>query len=180
MKFFKLLTLLLFISCVPKEDTMSLDFVKIDILAIQQHIPASITLDFKSKSISFSDLTQMTIIPEDCACAFETLNPSVDFEYIHLNDSDFNHAKVLFGKIFASEIKKINTEFRKNKDTLSYQYSEETRYRVSFAKDTIKFSTDDFLIIDYNNQRAVYELLKIIKKNTKSSHNKKFIEYFSF
>lgn len=57
---------MLFFGCQPKEDKPELDFVKIDVFSGRHHIPSSITIDFKSKSISFSDLSQMTIIPEDC------------------------------------------------------------------------------------------------------------------
>src|SRR5690606_21191793 len=133
MKFLSLLFLILLIGCEPKEDKPELDFVKIDIFSGQHHIPSSITIDFKSKSISFSDLTQMTIIPEDCACAFEILKPSVDFEYIKLNETEFKDIKVLFSKHFVSDIQKFNAEYLKNKNSDDYRFDEGKRYRVNFA-----------------------------------------------
>lgn len=180
MKFFSLLFLILLIGCEPKEDKPELDFVKIDILAIQHHIPSSITIDFKSRSISFSDLTQMSIMPKDCSYIFEILKPSVDFEYIKLNETEFKDIKVLFGKHFVSDIQKFNTEYLKNKNSDDYIFGEGKRYRINFAKDSTKIATDDFLILDVHNQRKIYELLKIIRKHTKSTNNINYIEYFSF
>lgn len=180
MKFLSLIFLILFIGCEPKEDKPELDFVKIDILPILHHIPSSITIDFKSKSISFSDLTQMSIIPEDCACAFEILKPSVNFEYIKLNENEFKDIKVLLGKNFVSDIKKFNTAYTTDKNSSSYLYGEGKRFRINYAKDSTTFATDDFLILDSPNERKIYEVLKIIKKRTKSTNNKKYIEYFSF
>lgn len=177
MKFFSLLFLMLLIGCEPKEDKPELDFVKIDIFSGQHHIPSSITIDFKSKSISFSDLTQMTIIPEDCACAFEILKPSVDFEYIKLNETEFKEIKVILGKNFISDIQKLNTEYLK--DRSNYLYDEGKRFRISFAKDSTKFATEDFLILDPHNELKIYEIMKLIKKHTKSTNNKKYIEHFS-
>jgi len=180
MKFFSLIFLMLLIGCEPKDDKPELDFVKIDILPILHHIPSSITIDFKSKSISFSDLTQMSIIPEDCACAFEILKPSVDFEYIKLNENEFKDIKVLLGKNFVSDIKKFNADYTTDKKSSSYLYGEGKRYRINFATDSTKFATDDFLILDGHNERKIYEVLKIIKKHTNSTNNKKYIKYLSF
>lgn len=180
MKLFKLIILIIFISCESKEIKTEMNFLKIDIISGQLHIPSSITIDFKSKSISFSDLTQMTIIPEDCACAFEILKPSVEFEYIKLNENDFNDINILFDKNFISDIKKFNFNYSKDKSSTDYLYGEGKRYRINFANDSTKFSTDDFLILDYHNQYKIYEILKIIKRNTKSANNKKYINHFSF
>lgn len=180
MKFLSLLFLILLIGCEPKEDKPELDFVKIDILCGQHHIPSSITIDFKSKVISLSDLTQMSIISEDCSYIFEIIKPSVDFEYIQLNETEFNDIKILFGKIFISDIEKFNTNYIEEKNSSNYLYGEGKRYRINFAKDSIKFATDDFLILDGHNELKIYEILKIIKKHTKSTNNIKYIEYFSF
>ncbi|SFN81431.1 hypothetical protein SAMN05421741_11175 [Paenimyroides ummariense] len=178
MKFFSLIFLMLLIGCEPKETKPELDFVKIDIFSGQLHIPSSITVDFKSKSITFSDLSQMTVIPEDCACAFEILKPSVDFEYVKLNENEFKDIKVLFGKQFVSDIQKFNTEYLKNINSDDYIFDEGKRYRVNFAKDSTKFATDDFLILDSDNELKIYEIMRILKKHTKSTNNKKYIEYF--
>ncbi|WKW46657.1 hypothetical protein P3875_00835 [Myroides sp. JBRI-B21084] len=180
MKFFKILILILFIGCDSKETKTEMNFLKIDIISGQLHIPSSITVDFKSKSISFSDLTQMTIIPEDCACAFEILKSSVEFEYIKFNEKDFNEINILFDKNFISDIKKFNSNYSKDKNTPKYLFGEGKRYRINFANDSTKFSTDDFLILDYHNQHKIYEVLKIIKKHTISTNNKKYINHLSF
>jgi len=177
MKFLCLLFLMLLIGCEPKEDKPVLDYVKIDIFSGQHHIPSSITVDFKSKSITFSDLSQMTIIPEDCACAFEILKPSVSFEYIKLNETEFKDIKVILGKNFISDIQKLNTKYLK--DRSNYLYDEGKRFRISFAKDSTTFATDDFLILDPHNELKIFEIMKIIKKHTKSTNNKKYIEHFS-
>ncbi len=177
MKFLSLIFLTLLISCQPKEDKPELDFVKIDIFSGQHHIPSSITVDFKSKSITLSDLSQMTVIPEDCACAFEILKPSVNFEYIKLNETEFKDIKIILGKNFISDIQKLNTEYLK--DISNYLYDEGKRFRISFAKDSTKFATEDFLILNPDNELKIYEIMKIIKKHTKSTDNKKYIEHFS-
>lgn len=177
MKFLSLIFLMLFFGCQPKEDKPELDFVKIDVFSGQHHIPSSITIDFKSKSISFSDLSQMTIIPEDCACTFEILKPSVNFEYIKLNETEFKDIKVILDKNFISDIQKLNTEYLK--DRFNYVYDEGKKFRISFAKDSTIFTTEDFLILDGHNELKIYEVLKIIKKHTKSTNNKKYLQHFS-
>ena len=171
---------MLLIGCEPKEDNPELDFVKIDILPILHHIPSSITIDFKSRSISFSDLTQMSIIPEDCACAFEILKPSVDFEYIILNENEFKDIKVLLGKNFISDIKKFNTDYATDKNSSSYLYGEGNRFRINFAKDSTKFATEDFLILDGHNELKIYEILKIVRNHTTQPINKEYIKNLSF
>ena len=134
MKLFVFVLLLLIISCQPKQEEPELDYVKIDIFPGQIHIPSSITIDFKSKTLSFTDLTQMVTIPEDCACAFEKLEPSVDFEYIKLNEYEFNDVKVLCGKNFTIDIKKFKDDYIKSKNSSDYLYGEGTRYRINIAK----------------------------------------------
>ena len=180
MKYFFLLFSFILLGCTKKDLEPELDFVKIDIFSDQHHIPSSITVDFKSKSITFSDLSQMTVIPEDCAYAFEILKPSVNFEFIKLNETEFKDLKVILGKNFISDIQKFNTEYLKNNNLDDYIFEEGKSYRINFAKDSTTFSTDDFLILDSHNERKIYEVLKIIKKHTKSTNNKKYIEYFSF
>ncbi|MBA5792428.1 MULTISPECIES: hypothetical protein [unclassified Flavobacterium] len=179
MKYLPLLLLLILSACQSKEDELALDFVKIDIFSSQLQIPSSITIDLKSRIISFSDLTQMVTIPEDCEFAYDKLKPSIDFEYIQLNDDDFKDIKVLLGKVFISEIKRINTEYINNKNNESYLYDEGSRFRINFAKDSTKFTTEYFIILDGHNELKIYQILKVIKKHTKSTNNKKYIEYFS-
>ena len=179
MKYLSLLLLLIISACQSKEDELDLDFVKIDIFSGQLSIPSSITIDLKSRIISFSDLSQMSVIPEDCVCTFEILKPSVDFEYIQLNDDEFKDVKILLGKVFISEIKRINTDYINNKNNESYLYDEGSRFRINFAKDSTKFTTEDFIILDGHNELKIRQILKIIKKHTKSTNNKKYIEYFS-
>ncbi len=58
-------------------------------------------------------------------------------------------------------------------------YDEGKKFRISFAKDSTIFTTEDFLILDGHNELKIYEVLKIIKKHTKSTNNKKYLQHFS-
>jgi len=180
MKFLSLLFLILLIGCKPKEDKPELDFVKIDIYPIMHEVSSSISIDLLNGIIIFDNYSQLPYYPEEG----DTINIKkkfpLNFEYIKLNENEFKDIKVLLGKNFVSDIKKFNTDYTIDKNSSSYLYGEGKRFRINYAKDSTTFATDDFLILDGHNERKIYEVLKIIKKHTKSTNNKKYIKYLSF
>lgn len=180
MKFLNLIFLLLLLSCQPNQEESELDYVKIDIYPIMHGVSSSLSIDLTNKIMTFDNYSQLPHYPEEGDSISIKKEFPLNFELIKLNENEYNDIKVLFGKYFYTDIKKTNTSYIKEKNTETYLYFEGTRYRINIAKDSTTFTTEDFLIIDGHTERKIYEVLKIIKKHTKSTNNKKYIEYLSF
>ena len=171
MKYFLLLFSMILFGCKKKENKPELDYVKIDIYPMQYHIPSSITIDFKSRIVTFSDLAQLQIIPEDCGFISDKLEPNVEFNLLHMNEDEFNELRTIINMNFLNSIKQLNySEF----------YDEGTMFRVSISKNNKIYATEKFLNFEQiSDKRKIFEVLKIIKKHTNSEFNKKYIEDIS-
>jgi|SRR5690606_649520 len=171
MKFFYLFIIFGVLSCQPKENKPELDYVKIDIYPMQYHIPSSITIDFKSRIVTFSDLSQLQIIPEDCGFISDKLEPNVEFNLLHLNEEEFNELKKIINMNFLNSVRQLNySEF----------YDEGTMFRISISNNDKIYATGKFLKFEQSlDKRKIFEVLKIIKKHTNSEFNKKYINDIS-
>lgn len=171
MKYFLLFISILLFGCNSKEEQPELDYVKIDIYPILYYIPSSITIDLKSRIITFSDLSQLQIIPEDCGFISDKLEPNVEFNFIRLNEEEFNDLRKILNINFLNSVKK---------NTYPDLYDEGIRFRISIANNDKIYATGKFLKFEQSlDKRKIFEVLKIIKKHTNSEFNKKYINDIS-
>lgn len=169
MKFFFLLISILLLGCNSKEEQPELDYVKIDIVPIQHYISSSITIDFKSKIITFSDLSQLEIIPEDCAFTLDKFGPNVEFSFIRLNQEEFDDLSNMFNLSFLKSLE------QNNKSQIE-TFDESTLYRIDIVSSKKIFSTEDFLTIEQSDEVKIEKVLKLIRKYSTADFNKKYID----
>lgn len=182
MKFFSLIFLMLLIGCEPKETKPELDFVKIDMDPYLGKCPVNIYIDFKNRTLVFSELQYMAVFEKECdtAYTYESTEKSVDFLRINLNDEEYHLLKSEFNNNFLESIKKNNQSLLDNPKKYDGIRFDGIVFELDIVKDNQVFSTDNYLILEKEDHFKILEVLKVVKKHTKSKDNKEYINYLSF
>lgn len=180
MKFLSLIFLMLFFGCQPKEDKPELDFVKIEIYPYLAGYPSEIHIDLKNKLIRFSSLQYLSVFEKECDEHFQYEKiEELDFVHIDLNDKEINTLKFHLDNNFLNSIKQTNQDLLNNPDKYQGILFDGIIYEIDIIKENQIFSTDNYLILEKNDIDRISEVLKIIKKHTKSKKNKDYLEDIS-
>ena len=182
MKFLSLIFLTLLISCQPKEDKPELDFVKIDMDPYLGKCPINIYIDFKNRTLVFGELQYMAVFEKECdtVYTYQSTGRSVDFLRINLNDEEYHLLKSEFNNNFLESIKKNNQSLLDNPKKYEGIRFDGIVFELDIIKDDKAFSTDNYLILEKEDHFKILEVLKVVKKHTKSTNNKEYIDYLSF
>jgi len=81
---------------------------------------------------------------------------------------------------FSNSIKQTNQDLLNNPDKYQGIRFDGIMYEVDIIKENQIFSTDNYLILERNDLDRIGEILKIIKKHTKSKNNLEYIDNISF
>ena len=167
MKLFFLLISILFLGCNAHKEEPELDYVKIDMMPSLNIVSASITIDFKSKTVTFSDIDRIGVFSEDCLEEFN--NVGVEFCFIRLNQEEFDDLSNTFNLSFLKSLE------QNNKSQIE-TFDESTLYRINIVSSKKIFSTQDFLTIEQSDEVKIEKALKLIRKYSTADFNKKYID----
>ena len=103
----------------------------------------------------------------------------LDFVHIDLNDKEINTLKFHLDNNFLNSIKQTNQDLLNNPDKYQGILFDGIIYEIDIIKENQIFSTDNYLIVEKNDIDRISEVLKIIKKHTKSKKNKDYLEDIS-
>lgn len=124
----------------------------------------------KVKLLHLVNLSQLEIIPEDCAFTLDKFGPNVEFNFIRLNQEEFDDLSNTFNLSFLKSLE------QNNKSQIE-TFDESTLYRINIVSSKKTFSTEDFLTIEQSDEMKIEKALKLIRKYSNSDFNKKYIDH---
>lgn len=154
--------------------------MKIEIYPYLAGYPSEIHIDLKNKLIRFSSLQYLSVFEKECDEHFQYEKiEELDFVHIDLNDKEINTLKFHLDNNFLNSIKQTNQDLLNNPDKYQGILFDGIIYEIDIIKENQIFSTDNYLILEKNDIDRISEVLKIIKKHTKSKKNKDYLEDIS-
>ena len=175
MRYLYFIIFIFLIGCSKKEPKPELDYVNIDIVPSIGPAPSTIAINFVSKTITFTNLLQWALVPEDLNDSYYKASPKVDFEYIKLNEEEFNQIEKLMNTEFINFIIKENNELLKAPDKYYIGIFDGSYFKFDVVKNPQKLISTDYInIIDYK-ENCIKTIFNIIHKRTSSKNNKEYI-----
>lgn len=180
MKLFYLLIIVCVLGCQPKEDKPELDFVNIEMFPALGGPPSNIQADLKNKLLIFSNLQHIGTYNENCEEEMNKITRPVEFVYINLNEEEIRIINSNFNNVFFKSVIKSNQELLDNPDLYENIRFDGVSFEIDFVKENKIFSTDDYLILEKEDNNRILQILKIIQKHSTLKINKDYIENVSF
>src|SRR5690606_801159 len=175
MKYTVLILLMILSACQNNDKEPELDFIKVEIYPYLGGYPSEIYIDLKNKSVRFSSLQYLSVYEKECDEHFKYEKiEELDFIHIDLSDQEMNTLKFNLDNNFLNSIKQTNQDLLNNPDKYQGIRFDGVIYEVDIIKENQIFSTDNYLILEKNDVDRISEVLKIIKKHTKSKKNKEY------
>jgi len=117
---------------------------------------------------------------ENCEEDYSNINTIKEFVYINLNEDEMNNLKSILNGRFLESIKKNNKSLLDNPKQYDGMIFDGITFELDIVKGNQVFSTDQYLILEREDEVKIYEILKIIKKHSNSEWNKKYFDNLSF
>ena len=180
MKFFRILFLILLMGCQPKENKPELDFVNIEMFPALGGPPSNIRVDLKNKLLIFSNLQHISTYNENCEEEINKITQPVEFVYINLNEEEIKIVNSNLNNVFFESVVKSNQELLDNPNLYDKMRFDGVRFEIDFVQENKIFSTDDYLILEKEDNIKILEILKIVRNHTTQPINKEYIKNLSF
>lgn len=104
----------------------------------------------------------------------------VEFVYINLNEEEIKIVNSNLNNVFFESVVKSNQELLDNPNLYDKRRFDGVRFEIDFVKENKIFSTDDYLILEKEDNIKILEILKIVRKHTTQPINKEYIKNLSF
>jgi len=180
MKYAYFLLLFTLFACQPKEENPEIDYVNIEMFPYLGGPPSTISIDLKNKLITFANLQQIGTYNENCEEEMNKIGQEVEFVYITLNEEEVKTVYDNFNDVFLKSVMKSNQDLLDNPKLYDDSRYDGVVFEIDFVKENKVFSTDDYLILEREDNNRIRKILQIIQKHTTLEINKNYIENVSF
>ncbi|WLD23012.1 hypothetical protein NU10_09825 [Flavobacterium dauae] len=180
MRYFYLLIIVCALGCQPKEDKPELDFVNIEMFPALGGPPSNIRVDLKNKLLIFSNLQHIGTYNENCEEEMNKITRPVEFVYINLNEEELKIVNTNLNNDFLKSVMKSNQDLIDNPKLYDDIRYDGVVFEIDFVKENKVFSTDEYLILEREDNIKILQILRIIQKHSTLKINKDYIENVSF